>query len=414
MSVEKFDLIVVGGGPAGLFAALTAASAGMHVAVLEKNAQAGKKLLVSGSGQCNVTHAGEIRDFPLFFGKAKRFVSPSFLNFSNNQLVRFFSERSSPLEDRGDGKIFPVSRCSRDILDALLRECHLHKVRLIYKSAVKAVKNSEETFHISAGRNYESGFFLIACGGKSYPSTGSEGDGYGLAESLGHSVIPPVPALTPVFVQNNPFTACSGISFNSTVQVFREKKKVGEYEGDLLLTHKGLSGPVILNNSRHICPGDSLKIRIPENPDRNDFQNKLLQGAAKSGKKTLKRFLTSSGIPERLVEVLLKSCGIREDTILSQLNRKGRIQLLDSLYGFPVLVQSLGGFNMAMATAGGVSLDEVTPRSMESKIVNGLYFAGEVLDVDGDTGGYNLQFAFSSGKMAADNIVKSWKKGMQD
>ncbi len=410
MGKDKFDLIIIGAGPAGLFAALTAASAGMHVAVLEKNAQPGKKLLVSGSGQCNVTHTGEVRDLPLLFGKAKRFVQPSFLNYSNEQLVRFFSDRGVPLEDRGDGKIFPVSRRSRDILEALLKECHLHKVRFLYKSPVSAVKKSGESFLVTADRQYSSDLLLIACGGKSYPSTGSAGDGYHLAESLGHTIVSPVPALTPVFLQDNPFVSCSGISFCSTVQVFREKKKKGEFEGDLLLTHKGLSGPVILNNSRDICPGDSLKIRIIDRQNRMDFQEELLQSAAASGKKSLRRYLNASGIPERLVDVLLKSCGIREDTVLSQLSRKGRMQLLDCLYSFPVKVQGMGGFSIAMVTAGGVSLDEVAPKSMESKTVRGLFFAGEVLDADGDTGGYNLQFAFSSGKLAADNIVKSWKK----
>ena len=410
MSIDEFDLIIIGGGPAGLFAALTAASSGMHVAVLEKNAQPGKKLLISGSGQCNVTHAGEIRDFPSLFAKAKRFVQPSFLNFSNDQLFRFFSDRGVPLEDRGDGKIFPESRRSRDILDVLLKECHLHKVRFLYKSSVSAVKQSGGSFLVTAGRLFSSDLLVIACGGMSYPSTGSTGDGYRLAESLGHAIVAPVPALTPVLLHENPFAGCSGISFTAAVQVYRENKKAGEFEGDLLLTHKGLSGPVILNNSRYICSGDSLKIRIISSRNRADFQKELLQGAVKSGQKTLKRFLSASGIPERLVDVLLENCGIQKDTVLSQFSRTGRMELLDCLFGFPVKVLGLGGFNIAMATAGGVSLDEIAPRTMESKIVQGLFFAGEVLDVDGDTGGYNLQFAFSSGKLAADNIVKRWKK----
>ncbi len=405
---DRYDLAVIGAGPAGLAAACFAARAGLKVCLIEKNAQPGKKLLMAGSGQCNLTQSGEIRDFFSHYGKASRFISSSLLNWTNRQLRDFFTSLNVETEDRGDGKIFPVSRKSRDVQDALVNECRKAGVRIYYKNQVLGLSLKEGLFKIRKQdkESLVSRFVMISTGGLSYPSTGSTGDGYDLAQSLGHSIIPPFPVLSPVFLRENPFVSCSGISFPSQIQIFREGKKAAEYRGDLLLTHKGLSGPVILNNSRNLRQGDSLKIRISPREGRSDFESRLIAAAGTNGKMSLKRFVCEEGIPEKLVLLVFQICGIKTDLTLAQLNKPGRKSLLDHLFAFPVVIQSVGGFNIAMATGGGIDLKEVNPKTMESRICEGLFFTGEVLDVDGDTGGYNLQFAFSSARLAADALIR--------
>ena len=411
ISDEPFDLIVIGGGPAGLMAAAVASEQGFRVGVLEKNNRPGKKLLVSGSGQCNLTHSGDIRDFPCHFGKGGKFVRPCLLNFSNTGLEAFFSRCGVETADRGDGKVFPLSGKSQDILEALLAQCRKRDAIFFYKCPVSSLVKKDGFFLVETAdrRKILSSSVLIATGGCSYPSTGSTGDGYKLAEKFGHKVVSLTPVLTPVFLRDNPFGVCTGISFPSRLQLFRDGRKTGEYRGDLLLTHKGLSGPVILNNSRDFHSGDRLTVQIDPEGDEKGFLDYLLKTASREGKKTVKKFLTSRNIPERLVLLLLGKSSIAPDLPLSQLGKKSRSLLVEKLFAFPVQVQDLGGFNIAMATGGGISLDEVNPRTMESRLQSDLYFAGEVLDVDGDTGGYNLQFAFSSGKQAADAIRRKRK-----
>ena len=401
-----FDLIVIGGGPAGLFAALQASGSGLKVCLLEKNARAGMKLLLSGSGQCNLTHSGDIRDFPGRFGKGKRFVQPAFLNFTNRQLMSFFEERGVPLEDRGDGKIFPVSRKSRDILDALLAGCNRNDVILRYKEPLLSVEKKKHFILKTAAARYEAAYLLIATGGLSYPTTGSTGDGYGFAHKLGHHPLKSYPVLTPLNIESYPFRSCAGISFFCRAELFRQGRKTGQYEGDLLLTHQGFSGPLILNNSRDMEKGDLLKICFTGRQERQLFQKDLLEVTASAGKRTLRRYLTERDIPDRFVRTLFQICGIPEDRILSQLGKKERGLLLDSLFKFSAVIESKAGFNKAMATGGGISRDEVQAKTMESRVQEGLYFAGEILDVDGDTGGFNLQFAFSSAKLAADHMIR--------
>ena len=405
---ERYDLTVIGGGPAGLAAACFAARGGLNVCLAEKNAQPGKKLLMTGSGQCNLTQEGDIREFFAHYGKASRFISPSLLNWTNQQLRDYFTSLGVETEDRGDGKVFPVSRRSRDVQDALVNSCRKAGVRFLYKTRVMTVSREGHLFKVKNQDNQivSSRFIMIATGGKSYPSTGSTGDGYDLAESLGHRIIAPYPVLSSVCLRNNPFVSCSGMSFPSEIQVLRKTKKAAEYRGDLLLTHKGLSGPVILNNSRNLRQGDSLKIGLYPGDKRANFEAHLIEAASRSGKKRLRRFICERGIPEKLADTVFHSCGTASDITLAQLSKEGRKKLLDYLYAFPVVIQTVGGFNIAMATGGGIDLKEVNSKTMESRVCDGLFFAGEVLDVDGDTGGYNLQFAFSSARLAADGLIK--------
>lgn len=404
---NPFDLIVIGAGPAGLMCAAFAAKAGLSVCILEKNPRAGMKLLLSGSGQCNLTRSGDIRDFFSHYGKGDRFVRSCLLNFTNRQLRVFFQNLGVETEDRGDGKVFPVSRRSHDILEALQNFCRKKSVSIRYKSAALSLEKSD-TFRVrTSSETFLSYFVLVTTGGLSYPTTGSTGDGYKMAVKLGHHPLSPYPVLTPVAVHSYPFSSCSGISFSAGMEIFHDGKKRGEHRGDLLLTHKGFSGPLILNNSRDIEKGDILKVSFPEDQNREALQKALLDESSSAGKKSLKKFLTARGLPDRFVRILMGLCGISEETLLSQLSKKKRVLLLDNLFGYAAEVKSKDGFNKAMATGGGIPRNEVHGKTMGSTLVKGLYFAGEILDIDGDTGGYNLQFAFSSGKLAADSIVRA-------
>ena len=228
--------------------------------------------------------------------------------------------------------------------------CRRKGVKILYKSPVKSLRREGGGFLVRIGekQSVSSENVLIAAGGKSYPLTGSDGDGYEFARSFGHNIIPPFPVLSPVFLLDNPFGTCSGISFPAVLQLFRKQKKAAEYRGDLLLTHKGLSGPVILNNSRNFSPGDSLKIQCFQEGGRKEFEEALLNAAAQNGKKGLKRFLTGENIPEKLAAVIIRKSGIKEDVSLSQLSKTGRKSLLENLFAFPAVIQAIGGFNIAI------------------------------------------------------------------
>ncbi len=409
---DFFDIVIIGAGPAGMITAYFAAGNGIKVCLIEKNPEPGKKLLMAGSGQCNLTQRGDIRDFPFHYGKAFRFVSPCLFNWTNHQVQDFFSSLGVPTEDRGDGKIFPVSRNSRDIQTALLNACRHMGVKIIYKNPVHSVKKNQDRYGVilQSGKVLYSKRVTIATGGMSYPLTGSSGDGYAWAEEMGHTIVKPYPVLSPVILQGNPLGSCAGFSFTTGIQIFRKDKKIGEISGDLLLTHKGLSGPVILNNSRDLLTGDLLKIRLADFPDKESLERDIIARAAGKGALRVKKVLSELGLPGKLGDLILSHCQIDADLNLSHLSKAGRKNLIQALWEFSVRVQSVGGFQVAMATGGGISLKEVNPKTMESRISPGLYFAGEVLDVDGDTGGYNLQFAFSSGRMAAESMVRSLGK----
>jgi predicted Rossmann fold flavoprotein len=250
-------------------------------------------------------------------------------------------------------------------------------------------------------------------GGKTYPATGSTGDGYRLAKSLGHTIVEPVAALAPVRVRDYPFAECAGLSFeNVMVKLFRNGKKIASNIGDLLLTHHGMSGPVILDMSRNIRPNDEVRVSfITGFADAATLEKKLMQDTSTFGKKSVKNLLAKYGVPERLLTLLFTQSNISLDLTAAELSRETRKTLAWLLIELPFPVEKLGGNNEAMVTRGGVSLSEVNRNTMQSRIVPGLFFCGELLDIDGDTGGYNLQFAFSSGKLAADvMVVESGKK----
>lgn len=411
--MEIYDVIVIGAGPAGLFTAINSSIKNKKVLILERNSSAGKKLLISGAGQCNLTHEGSIDDFLSYYGDNGRFLKHSLFNYTNDDLLDFFKKRGLDFTSNEDGKIFPNTLKAYDVLNILLEECEKKKADIKYNQKVEMVDYDEENscFSIKTKRQeYQSKYLVIATGGKSYGNTGSTGEGYLFAKNLGHNVEKPMPSLTPLYIKNYPFFKLSGISFeNIPITLWRNNKKIKGFNGDILLTHKNISGPGILNFSRYILAGDVLKINFVGVENEEGFRKEFIEDIQSNGKLMVKTILREYSLPKRFIDRLLELSGIPDELKGSELDKKRRKKLIKMLISFPMEVEKLGDFHIAMATRGGVSLKGVNPKTMESRIVKGLFFTGEILDIDGDTGGYNIQAAFSMGKLAAQTIVGRMK-----
>lgn len=421
---EDYDLIIIGAGPSGLFCAINsiqtdavqtdavhidAVQKGRSVLVLEKKESPGHKLLISGSGRCNITHEGDIRAFLDHFGDHGRFLRPSLLSFTNHDLISYFEGKGLSMIRENGGKMFPETLQSRDVLNILIEECEARDVRIRCGQKVRSIAKTDNGFLIACENcNYRSRMLVIATGGCSYPGTGSTGDGYRFARTLGHSITEIAPALTPLLIKDYPFSELAGLSFSDMEISLYRQGKIRAVKGDILFTHQGLSGPAVLDLSRHIRAGDVLKLSFVATEKRGALDEWLRDQARLDGACAMKTVLAglpcSVPPPPRLIRRILEVTGIADDLCLAHLTREMRSQLADNLTGLPLVVSELCGFNMAMVTRGGVDLKEVNPKTMESRRVNGLYLVGEVLDVDGDTGGYNLQAAFSTGMLAARSI----------
>ena len=403
-----YDVAIIGAGPAGLFCSIHAAAPGRRVVLFEKNPEPGRKLLLSGTGQCNITHAGEIPAFLNHYGSHGRFLKPALMNFSNAALIRFFEERGLEMTTEDHGKVFPETRSSADVLRLLMQECEKRGVEIRCGEPVTGTDRAGDGFSIITenGVSHTTNL-VITTGGASYPKSGSSGDGYRLAATLGQPVTEIAPALAPLLIRPFPFASLSGISFEGMrFSVWRDGRKVSDHAGDVLFTHLGLSGPGILDASREIRPGDVIRLSFAGAMRREEFAADIAKRVAENTGWQVSTILAKYPIPERLNRKLLKLSGIPEELKGSQFSGEMRSALVTNCTEFPLTVERLGDFAIAMATRGGVALDQVNPKTMESKLVPGLFFAGEVLDIDGDTGGYNLQAAFSTGYCAALGICR--------
>jgi len=404
--MEQYDLAVIGAGPAGLFCAIHAAGPGTRAILLEKNPQPGIKLQISGTGQCNITHDGDIRMSFHRYGTHGQFLKPALLSFTNQALIRFFEVRHLPMETTEGGKVFPVSRNARDVCDILTLECRNRGVLLRCSEPVSRVENTSMGFVLStADTTVSAKNLVIATGGASYPKTGSTGDGYRLAASLGHTIHEIGPALTPLTIKNFPFADLAGMSFAGLpFSVWREHRKIFDGQGDVLFMHTGLSGPGILDHSRDIRAGDEVRLAFAGSVQREAFTREFQNTISKAPTRSIKTLVAGLGVPERLARRLPELAGIPDECTGAHLTAAGRTRLLDLITACPLVVSALGDLSLAMVTRGGIALEEVNAKTMESKLVPGLFFAGEVLDMDGDTGGFNLQAAFSTGFLAAQGI----------
>ena len=404
----NYDVIIIGAGPAGLFSALSLDN--KKVLVLEKNKSPGKKLLISGAGQCNYTNNISISEFIKRYGSKGRFLKTALYNFTNIDAMNFFKENNLESLIREDNKVFPATLNASDILNVLTKNCKEKNVELIYDEATEKVNydNEKKLFLVKTSKTtYKGTNLIITTGGKSYPNTGATGDGYIFAESLGHTIVKPTEALTPVYTENYDFKELSGISFeNINVSLWRNNKKINEFKGDFLFTHVNISGPVILNNSRYFELGDILKVNFTSYENSEEFKKYFDDLIISSGKLNVKTVLKQFLLPKRFVEKIIKLADVKDNDTCSQLEKNKRKNLAELISSYPFKVDRLGGFHISMCTKGGVATEEINQKTMESKIKPHLYFAGEVIDYDGDTGGFNIQAAFSTGRLAAHNINK--------
>lgn len=369
----------------------------------------GNKLLLSGNGQCNITHIGSVSDFFTHYGTKGQFVKPSLLEYPNSYLLEFLQQGGILLEETEGGKIFPQSRKSAEILAFLTKEFQHRGGELRCCCSVRSLKKKEDIFEVTleSGEVIGSQTVLIATGGLTRPQTGTTGDGYRWANELGHDIVTPRSALASIEIDRKDLTACKGISFFSPrILISGREKQHPPLHGDILLTHRGLSGPGILDSSRYMGVGDSLMIGLVPFLVPDEFEQVLLKATEATGSKEVRTILREMGLADRLVSVIFQSLQINEDVRCSQLDRNDRKKIVASFIAFPCRVTAIAGFDQAMVTAGGVALEEVDRKTMMSRKTRGLFFAGEVLDVDGDTGGYNLQFAFSSGALAGRHAAR--------
>ena len=398
-----YDLIIIGAGAAGLFAASNS-PADWKTLVLEKTSAPGQKLLLTGNGQCNLTNDEKISAFLTRYGKNGKLLRSVLFPYSNLALMSHFEYNALELTTRADGKVFPASMRSADVLNLLLALSKTRNIEFRYCTAVTRILHQSTT----SGSRFllettDGKFFtekvLVTVGGASYPQTGSDGTFLACLESLGLNIVAPRPALAPIFVQGYPYKELSGLSFdNCKIAIIPKDGRhipACSTEG-LLLTHKGFSGPAILTASRYVMQGDGLILSYLPTITTHDLRLSLLKDATGNPRQIVRLLESITGLPHRFLEHVCRRSNVEASEKASRLSGREMGLLAQHITTDSYEISGTGGFSIAMATAGGLNLNEVNLRTMESKRYQGLYFAGEVLDVDGDTGGYNLQFAFSS------------------
>lgn len=399
-----YDLIVVGGGPAGMLAAATAGAKGLKVILLEKNEKLGKKLYITGKGRCNVTNYGDADDFQSSIVTNGKFLYSSLNSFDNQRLIALLEAHGVKTKVERGNRVFPVSDKSSDIIKALQKYVEASGVEIRLKTVVKQILAQNSQVHgvlLSNNNQLGGAKVLLATGGMSYSQTGSTGDGYKLARELGHTIVEPRPALVPLETNEPWVKNLQGLSLkNVRVQAVVKNRVVAEQFGEMLFTHFGVSGPVILEISSYLnrYPGLPVSIKIDLKPALAEEQldRRLQRDFAKYAGKHLKNCLDDL-LPQRLIPVVLDLAGVSIHKQVDQISREEREQLVKTLKNITILIKGTRPLNEAIVTSGGVNVREIKPSTMESKIVQGLYFAGELIDVDALTGGYNLQIAFSTG-----------------
>ena len=396
---------VIGGGAAGLMAAGRAKELGADVTVFEKNPKFGRKLAITGKGRCNVTNNCPPEEFLRSVVGNPRFMYSSIYNFTPADTMEFFEERGVKLKtERGD-RVFPVSDKSYDIVDAL--GAYASKCRIVREKVDGIIAEDGQIKAVSYGGKTEEFDRVILCtGGASYPLTGSTGDGYGFAESLGHTVVTPRPSLIPVVTEEDWCRELQGLSLkNVTLTLWVGKKKIYSELGEMLFTHFGISGPLVLTASAYMNrqPIENCRICIDLKPalDENALDKRVLSDFDKYRLKNFDNALDDL-LPQKFIPVIIELSGIDPKKKVYEITREERKKLVELLKSLEITPSGFRPIEEAIVTAGGISVKEIDPKTMGSKIVDGLYFAGEIIDVDAFTGGFNLQVAFSTARAAAE------------
>ncbi|MEG1631273.1 MAG: NAD(P)/FAD-dependent oxidoreductase [Hydrogenoanaerobacterium sp.] len=411
MTLKKYDVLVVGAGAAGTMAAGVAAGRGLRTALLERNERIARKVMITGKGRCNVTNNCDNTAFINAVKVNGRFLYSAISSFSPQDTMAFFEKLGVPLKTERGGRVFPCSDKAVDIVDALKKHVNSNGAELIHGRCTSLILQNGKVngIKLEDGTSINADSVIIATGGLSYPATGSDGDGYTLAKNVGHSIIAPSPSLIPIVTNEAWCAEAMGLSLKNVTLTLTdtEKHKVLYSElGEMLFTHFGISGPLVLSATSHMQTSriNCYKLEIDLKPALSEEQldARLLRDFAKNLNRD---FINSLGelLPRKLIPITVKLSDITPDAKINQITKEQRRAFAELLKHLTVTPHSFRPIDEAIITSGGVCVKEINPKTMESKLVKCLYFAGEVIDVDAYTGGYNLQIAFSTGFLAGEN-----------
>lgn len=404
------NVLVIGGGAAGLLAGIAAAQNGAQTVILEKMRRPGKKILITGKGRCNITNNCDLQEIIKNIPGNGRFLNSALRRFTNQDIVQLLEDNGLPTKVERGGRVFPVSDKAADVVDTFVKIYKNYGGRLFTDCKVKSItaEFGKITGAVTAdGQKFAADAVILAAGGSSYPGTGSDGSGVKLAKALGHTIVPLAPSLVPLESDSPYIAGLQGLSLrNIEGTVYADGKEIGSEFGEMLFTHFGVSGPIILSLSKCVAEAfakgaQEVELAIDLKPalDKDKLDARLQRDFTQYSRKQMPNGMKDL-LPQRLIAPVLDQAFIDEEKFVNQLSRAERRRLVDVLKAFTVPITGTRPIAEAIVTAGGVSLKEIDPKTMESKLIKGLFFAGEVMDIDGYTGGYNLQAAFSTGYAA--------------
>lgn len=410
------NVVVVGGGAAGMMAAITSAKENNNVTLIEKTSSLGNKIKITGKGRCNVTFEGDIEDFKKNIVKNNKFMYSSFMNFTNEDTINYFESLGVPTKVERGGRIFPQSDKAQDIVNALKKELSKYNVNIKYNTYLKdlIIQDNKLVGIITNNGELYADKFILSTGGMSYKNTGSSGECFNIIKKYGHNIIELKPGLVPLKSEDDICKKLQGLTLkNVSFKIYDVDKKIYDSFGEMLFAHFGLTGPIVLSGSSVLNRIINLKSKLKENniygiidlkPALNmEVLDKRIQRDFE--KYTNKEFKNSLDelLPQKLIPIIIKRSGINSDKKVHQITREERLKLVESIKNLKVNITGFMPIDIAIVTCGGIDVKQVNPKTMESKIISNLFFAGEMLDVDAYTGGFNLQIAFSTAVAAGKN-----------
>lgn len=414
--MKTYDIAVIGGGASGTMAAIRAGQLGKKVVLVERNDAIGKKILITGKGRCNVTNIAPVDVFIEKFGKQGQFFRTAFFKFFNLDIIDFFGSKGLELKTERQGRVFPVTDKAASIIEVLKQYLAENNVTIIYNARLKWIKPKGESFilEMDGSDGISAKKVVLATGGASYKATGSAGDGYNIAYVLGHTIVPLKPGLVPLTTKEPWIRDLQGVALENIRITFEygNKKKIVSEIGELMFTHFGVSGPLVLDLSGEVISilqeHKEVKLFIDLKPGlkTEQLESKLLHKFKVKGNVQLKNLLKDM-LTQRLIPAFLNVLDLKWEMKTNQVTQEQRRAIIQTLKAFPLTITGSLPLEEAMVTGGGVSTKEINPRTMESKIVPGLYFAGEVIDGAASSGGYNLQQAFSTGYLAGESAASA-------
>ena len=417
-------VIVVGGGPAGMMSAIASAEKKNEVIIIEKMNSLGRKLLITGKGRCNITSSLDMSEFIKNIPGNGKFLYSAFQNYTNLDIINFLKNQGLQIKEERGNRVFPITDKSQDVLNCFIKKLKELHVKIIYNTEIKEIlvddtNNTKTVIGVKTNKDiiYNAEKVIIATGGKSYPLTGSTGDGYKMAENIGHHITKIEPSLVPLnILEVGICRNLQGLNLKNTKIKILDKengKTIYEDFGEMIFTHFGVSGPIILSSSAHLVRYKDIKEKFRNNKieilidlkpalSEEKLDNRILRDFSNLRNKQFRNSLNDL-LPHKLIDVIVSRSGINPEKRVNEINKKERKNLVKLLKNFNLIIKGFRPIEDAIITSGGIDVKEINPKTMESKLVDNLYFAGEIIDVDGYTGGFNLQIAYSTGYTAGIN-----------